>query len=245
MGRFVRHIPCPKCGSRDNRAVYDDGSEWCFGCHDLKRATRYMYQEVEEVKAPVHIISTLETKVPEPNRSWLKKYLTDDQIDMYFYWSPKMKRHVYLEWRYKSDDDNEGEMTYWEARKVFGPNESTSGISKVISSGSKPYSMWGKWKETGVVVMVEDIVSAIKLSDLVGVMCLHGSSLPWPMYQRLGNNPAIKKVIIWLDPDKFPQAQAISSKFHSWNKETSVIRTPEDPKDYPLEEIKEILKGAI
>tara|TARA_Y100000590_G_scaffold470333_1_gene663822 strand:- start:592 stop:2229 length:1638 start_codon:yes stop_codon:yes gene_type:complete len=29
---FVAHEPCPKCGSRDNLGVYDDGHSWCFGC---------------------------------------------------------------------------------------------------------------------------------------------------------------------------------------------------------------------
>ena len=31
MGTFIRHDACPECGSRDNLAVYDDGSH-CFGC---------------------------------------------------------------------------------------------------------------------------------------------------------------------------------------------------------------------
>ncbi len=34
MGEFVRHEPCNKCGSRNNLAVYSDGSKYCFtpGC---------------------------------------------------------------------------------------------------------------------------------------------------------------------------------------------------------------------
>ena len=32
MGNFVRHAPCPRCGSKDNLAVYEDGSCFCFGC---------------------------------------------------------------------------------------------------------------------------------------------------------------------------------------------------------------------
>ena len=34
-GSFVRHEPCPDCGSNDNRAVYDNGDKFtyfCFGC---------------------------------------------------------------------------------------------------------------------------------------------------------------------------------------------------------------------
>jgi twinkle protein len=29
---FVKHIPCVSCGSRDNNALYRDGSTYCFGC---------------------------------------------------------------------------------------------------------------------------------------------------------------------------------------------------------------------
>ena len=29
---FVKHVPCPKCHSRDNAAVFTDGHTHCFGC---------------------------------------------------------------------------------------------------------------------------------------------------------------------------------------------------------------------
>lgn len=32
MAEFVRHEPCPACGSKDNLARYSDGSGYCFGC---------------------------------------------------------------------------------------------------------------------------------------------------------------------------------------------------------------------
>ena len=34
MGRFVRHISCTKCGSKDNAAQYDDGGVYCFSCRE-------------------------------------------------------------------------------------------------------------------------------------------------------------------------------------------------------------------
>ena len=30
-GKFLRHEPCPKCGSKDNLARYEDHG-FCFGC---------------------------------------------------------------------------------------------------------------------------------------------------------------------------------------------------------------------
>ena len=32
---FIRHAPCPDCGSRDNLAVYTNHT-YCFGCHQHK-----------------------------------------------------------------------------------------------------------------------------------------------------------------------------------------------------------------
>src|SRR5210317_5641 len=34
---FLRHEPCPKCGSRDNLARYGDGHGYCFGCEYYER----------------------------------------------------------------------------------------------------------------------------------------------------------------------------------------------------------------
>jgi len=36
MGDFIRHDACEKCGSRDNLAVYSDGS-YCFGCRAVTK----------------------------------------------------------------------------------------------------------------------------------------------------------------------------------------------------------------
>lgn len=36
---FKKHNPCADCGSSDARAIYDDGSEYCFSCNASKPAT--------------------------------------------------------------------------------------------------------------------------------------------------------------------------------------------------------------
>ncbi len=233
MARFIKHGPCKKCGSRDNLGIYDDGSTFCFGCRAYSKPTRRVDYAPEEKKV-MNIQGTLSSKIPEENRVWLGQYLTDEQIDEYFGWSESLGRHVYAE---NLSDDS----VYWEARIVGGKD----GVPKVISGGSKPYSLRGAWKETGVVCIVEDIVSAIKLQDLVGVVCLHGSTIPNSLYAKIGNLPVIKTVLVWLDRDKLSPAAMYANKFRVWGKETMLIMTPKDPKAYNLNEIKEILKGAI
>lgn len=36
--KFLRHEACSSCGSSDARAIYEDGSEYCFSCKDFKKS---------------------------------------------------------------------------------------------------------------------------------------------------------------------------------------------------------------
>lgn len=51
MAEFSHHAECPECGSADNRAVYDDGSSWCFGCETYFKADGSIDNSRETVKA--------------------------------------------------------------------------------------------------------------------------------------------------------------------------------------------------
>lgn len=58
MAEFVKHVPCSDCGSSDARAVYSDGSDYCWNCHKFKasgtkkkqegKSKRMKKEEVEE-----------------------------------------------------------------------------------------------------------------------------------------------------------------------------------------------------
>ena len=39
QAKFLRHEPCEKCGSSDGKAVYDDGTGYCFPCGSYFRAS--------------------------------------------------------------------------------------------------------------------------------------------------------------------------------------------------------------
>ena len=54
--QFVKHIPCLKCGSKDNNSLYSDGHTFCFGCEtwaagngDKTSVRKTMPKEVSEV----------------------------------------------------------------------------------------------------------------------------------------------------------------------------------------------------
>ncbi len=50
----INHVPCPRCGSKDNLAIYDDGHGFCFtpdcGYHQLKDSGEKFSQRKETMK---------------------------------------------------------------------------------------------------------------------------------------------------------------------------------------------------
>ena len=52
---FVRHEPCPKCGSKDNLARYSDGHAVCFsgGCTYYEHASGEVIEFKRKVESPL------------------------------------------------------------------------------------------------------------------------------------------------------------------------------------------------
>ena len=52
MAEFIRHEPCEACGSSDAKAIYDDGSTFCFSCQTvtekMKSTKCKMYNSKEQ-----------------------------------------------------------------------------------------------------------------------------------------------------------------------------------------------------
>lgn len=88
-------------------------------------------------------------------------------------------------------------------------------------------------------VIVEDSLSSIRVGRHCTSMPLFGSSI--------SNSKLVKaikpfeEIIVWLDSDKFPQAQAISSRIKSLGKKSRVIYTEKDPKYVDDSEIKKLV----
>jgi twinkle protein len=41
QSNFVKHTPCPNCGSQDANAEYDDGHSFCFSCETHTQAEKH------------------------------------------------------------------------------------------------------------------------------------------------------------------------------------------------------------
>jgi hypothetical protein len=226
MSKFIQHIPCPKCGSRDNCGEYDD-HYWCFGCRyykpkqDLKTLReRIMTTKSQEFKEDEYYLDTT-YDIPKEPLSWLLSYgLTLQEIqDSNITWCPEHNYLVLL---------NLG--TYWQAR-CFGNSK-----TKYMSKGTKPLTFYGFADK---LICVEDIVSAIKLARLAPDYCampLLGCSMSEEFIQRLSGK--FKEVIIWLDRDKAKESLKLSRDLRQRGFECRSIISSLDPKEYTIEEIK-------
>lgn len=263
---YVRKEQCPKCAQigrdrhRDNFARYPDGGGKCYSCGYYERIDKSPYKmDIKpEWRPPTDECDTL----PPANHHWLRQYLSDEEIEAYFTYSPSYDRHIFNYLPGEAD-------YYWEGRSVNktktclaceGTGISSQGgicspckgtgrlkISKVLSHGKKPKLWVGPWKETGVLVYVEDIISAIKVGRHWGACPLFGSEFP-ATRTKDGMDSRINAVVFWLDADK-RQESFRYAKMQAYFKRSGVVYTELDPKacsdDTILEEVNDVIETLV
>jgi Zn ribbon nucleic-acid-binding protein len=229
LSKFIKHTSCPKCGSRDNLAEYDD-HVWCFGCkyYKLKNDIHSIRSRLqnEQVMLSDEFSLTLSNDIPLVAKQWLLKYgITNDEI-----------QHNNIAW----DAQNQililhYTQNYWQGR-CFG-NQS----QKYLSKGSKPLTIYGNGD---TIVCVEDILSAIKIARLSPDYCatpLLGSSMSLETTQSLSER--FKSILIWLDRDKAKDAIKIARNLKQRGINSDVVISPKDPKEYTKGELLTWLKN--
>ena len=228
MSKFIQHTSCPKCGSRDNLAEYDD-HVWCFGCkyfkqkNDIQSIRRRL--QPKELSAGIGKLS-LTDDIPQEPKQWLLKYgISNDEIaNNKIAWDANSQILVLLY-----------TQTYWQGR-CFGDQK-----VKYLSKGDKPLTIYGNGD---TIVCVEDVLSAIKIARLSPDYCatpLLGSSMSLETTQSLSER--FKKILIWLDRDKAKEAIRISRNLKQRGILVDVVISPKDPKDYEKGEIITWLKN--
>lgn len=217
---FIRHAPCPKCKSKDNLAIYSDG-EYCFGCHTAKKYTK----EIKEDKVPTKFTGHLDVEIPYKYIKYLESFgLTERNIRSHFaYWSEadRLVFHCQAE--------------YYEARSLTKE-------PKVLSFGVKPQYCFPNIPANGILVLVEDVISALKVSNVFCSGPLFGSSLSSEWIRLIEKYKC--KPIFWLDKDKLKASKEYRDKFRAKGIDSSIIFTPKDPKYYYKYEISEYVKKA-
>jgi len=231
MSAFLKHQPCPRCGSKDNLGEYEDHF-WCFGCkyYKLKNDTKSIRQRLNKTNNTDKGVDNMPQnfgEIPVNAMKWLLSYgISKEDIEEYnIQWDVKNEFLVLLQ-----------NAKYFQARTFDKLRP------KYLSKGQKLLTIYGTGDK---LVIVEDILSAMRITRTRSHHCalpLLGSSLPYEWENEIVKKN-FKEVIIWLDRDKASNALRIKRKFKQRGVDSRVIVSDNDPKEYSKGEILEWLKS--
>lgn len=124
MANFVRHESCPKCGSSDNLAIYDDGSYYCWSHCGHKKISQEYLDELKQNSKSSKKTNKKEAnlQVKKTDESKLKPKISGFEVE-------EIKQFTYIEgsgyrgiedWvnkyfgvRYEYNEDNEVQAQYY------------------------------------------------------------------------------------------------------------------------------------
>lgn len=235
---FIKHVPCPKCGSRDNLALYSDGSEWCFGCRYHKKGTLSRWNPpVPTEKKPLNFPTDAQNHIPVKPLTWIKQYgITDKElVDHHVSYSDG--RGLLLFPIY--GDINCSNLIGWQGRNFGsdGPKWYSRGpladILHIIPLGTTDVSR---------ICCVEDIVSAIKVGRHTPTCPIFGSNISLKTLVRLSDR--FKHLTLWLDKDKEREAlKTLSTASLLPFDKIDIISTDKDPKALTDKEIMDAINN--
>lgn len=241
----THHERCPDCAklgkdnSHDNLAYYSDGHCWCFSCGYYRPGSRIKTYRNSNVDTPqttsvrhkeVRLPSDCSSEIPRKAREWFYQYgLTEHTITKHtILWSDS--RHLLI-FPYFID----GVLVGWQGR-YFGLDTKHP---KWYTNGLVDSFIYTLGKPSDTIVLVEDIVSAIKVSRCLCSSPLFGSVISMSRFNALRH--FYKNIVIWLDPDKYKEAIKFAQKGRLLGLNCHVILSSKDPKEHNFIEIQSFL----
>jgi hypothetical protein len=230
MSSFLYTKPCPRCRklgndrSGNNLAHYSDGHTYCFACGFKTKGDviERIKSQVKETNTETYTKSNI---IPNNALVWLKKYgLTDAEIYDNFFWDD----NGYLVFDGKTYQCGRNFNSYGAKYKTKGVIKGNEVIFVPVNNSSD------------TIVIVEDHVSAIKVSRVCASVALSTATISLGLLARLSNQ--FKHAVIWLDPDKQKESVREAEKAKSFFDSVKVVWSDKDPKEHTVNEIKELLK---
>ncbi len=247
---FSHYEGCPKCieqgrdRSRDNLARYHDGSGYCFSCghsilpkHFIRRK---VVDHVDEDKAVLPFDFTRE--VPANAWKWLLQWgLPYSYWKPYTGYSPASERLVLTV----------GNPIKFSIGRYLGTDAGERGANgKWVRRPPRKWHFWGDGHgyvevlgpgQVGPVVLVEDLISAHKVSQVATCICLFGTNVH---DKAIASLMALKRpTTLWLDADQLSLLPKKLNRLNAFLRHpVRFIYTDKDPKAYSLSQIKEYLK---
>ena len=152
MAKFLKHTNCPKCGSKDNLAIYDDGGSFCFtpGCNYYDKFTQSMDNITMEMSGVVGSIK--DRRITEAT---CKKYGVTIEYDA----SGNINKHHYPYFHALS-----GDLLLVKTRYVANKKFTCSGITQGVGLfGQHICRGSGKY-----ITITEGELDALAVSEMFG-----------------------------------------------------------------------------
>lgn len=237
--KVVEKRPCSKCrmggGDRtgDNEVVYADGHTHCFGCGRHSEPTILQKleklseenslqldpREAEALEFPDDFTPIGDALWAKGAYAWLKNYgITTKEMEIHHIgWSSSLGMLIFPVF------SDSGHLLMWQGRNF-------NGSPKYLTKGPKSDIMHiiGDQKSP-VILVVEDLISAIKVGRTYAAMPLWGCSMTLGTLRKLSER--FKEVGIWLDSNKAIESVKLALRGSQWGS-TFVVTTESDPKIY-------------
>lgn len=240
----ISNSRCPQCAklgkdTRGNNLVnYSDNHSFCFACGYLYNPVSNRVPSVTQqhtiLNKPVQLPRDISIDYPSSAIELVFSYgLTIEDLHNHnFLWSEYFQRLIYPVWQGEN-------VIFWTGR-YFGPDVKQS---KWINRGSPKDIVHCINRQANSIVIVEDIISAIKIlkTDIgLGVLVLFNSHNPVSKLISIGKN---KQYFLWLDNDKFRESIFFAREAVGRGLDIKTITSERDPKDEGYNSIRKILNG--
>lgn len=263
-GQHLHYIACPKCRDRgadragDNMSVFSDGSKHCWACgnHEFPKGYERLNRGNESVRAEksLNLPNDLSKTIPTRALKWLLQYgLPYSYWQPYLLWSEKDSRLIFkvgeptefYQGRYIPNEDEESRALQRSGGFSMGGASTGRQPRKWYCYGNahKTAHLFGNPETSKSIILVEDLLSAHKVSQVNATIPLFGTNI----FDSVINVLRLYKlpVTFWLDKD---QNGNIIKKCNRVNMLTGLpvkyVFSQDDPKSLSLEDIKNILTNG-
>ena len=238
MSKFLGLEQCPSCAERgrdrgrNNLGTYSDGGAHCFSCGYHRapsfRLTKLIEQEPENVREKAVLPIDFSREIPAEGWKWLLQYGLP-----YSYWQAHCG------------------FTKKENRLIFTVGSPIAfSAGRALTVGDSKWKIYGdktNYVETispqlsNQVVLVEDIISAHKVGQICTAIPLFGTNIYDNVIPKLRRFNA--PVVLWLDEDQYIHLPKKIARLQSLlEAPVRHITTAKDPKEYSVQQLKEILE---
>lgn len=147
---FVRHIPCPDCGSSDGAALYDDEHTHCFVCGITRKDSGHISVDTVSKKEKLGLITGT-------YQDFIRRKLREDTCRKFGYQAGKYKDQLVQIAPYYSID---GEMV---AQKIRFPNKDFKVLGDMNKAMLFGANLWGSGKK---IVVTEGEIDCLTVSQI-------------------------------------------------------------------------------